>query len=109
MKGKTITLNLDSGEWKVEIYEIGNTYQLAATKGDEIAHFMIRKASYLNYLKKKQDNQEVKENSGLSWTGIEMLTPKDFLRLRDVLYENMDADLSKEKASWGIVEQKIVE
>ncbi len=104
MTTKKITLSLDSGIWEVEIYEIGNTYQLAGNKDGETVHFMIRKNIYLNYLKKKQDNQEVDKNYGLFWTGTETITPNEFIQMRKLLYENMDADLTKEKVTWDIKE-----
>ena len=97
------TIKSDSGEWKTAIFEVGNTYQLSASLGAKDIHMMITKRSYLDYLKKKQDKEEVSPNFGLSCTGREHLSQVEFEMMRKELYTNMDADLSEEKFEAGII------
>jgi hypothetical protein len=106
MKEVKTTMNLESGNWKMNIFEIGNTYQIYAENGDKVVHFMINKRDYLKDLLEKQNGGEVKENHGITCTGRELLTQSEFNNMKKILFEHMDADLSEEKFVYGIIPDK---
>ncbi len=105
MKEIKTNLELDSGIWKINIFEIGNTYQLGAENGEKSIHFMINKRDYLADLLKKKNGEVVVENHSLSCAGREGLTQNEFDQMKNLLFEHMDADLSKEKIQWGIISE----
>lgn len=103
MKEVRLTQQLESGTWNITVFEIGNTYQIAAENGNKVVHFMINKRDYLHDLVKKQEGKEVKESNNLSCTGREFLTESEFDAMKLILFTHMDADLSEEKFLYGVV------
>lgn len=101
MKEIKTTMDLESGKWKMNIFETGNTYQLVGENGNKSVHLMINKRDYLGDLLKKQNG--VQENSNLSCSGRELLTQSEFESMKKILFEHMDVDLSEEKSQWGIL------
>lgn len=99
-----LTKKLESGEWAINVFEIGNTYQIAASKEGKNVHFMMNKRDYLQNLLKKQEDQEVKED--LSCTGREFLTESEFEEMKTLLIAYMDPDLSEEKYLYGIIPEE---
>lgn len=104
MKEVKLTKKLESGEWEILVYEIGNTYHLTASKEDKSVHFMMNKRQYLQDLLQKQEGLEVQER--LSCTGREFLTENEFKEMKTLLITHMDADLSDEKLLYGIVPEE---
>ncbi|MFZ2911970.1 MAG: hypothetical protein WAZ75_02710 [Candidatus Absconditicoccaceae bacterium] len=103
MKEIKTTMNLESGIWKINIFEIGNTYQLGAENGEKNIHCMVNKRDYLQDLLDRQMDKQAKEKYNFSCEGKELLTETEFQTMKKLLLENMDADLTQEKIQWGIV------
>lgn len=103
MKEVKLTQQLGPCTWNITVFEIGNTYQIAAENGNKVVHFMINKRDYLHDLVKKQEGKEVKESHSLSCTGRELLIEIEFEEMKKILFTHMDADLSEEKFLYGIV------
>jgi hypothetical protein len=107
MKEVKISKPQDASEWEIVVFEIGNTYQIAATNTDKVVHFMLNKREYLDMLLAKQNGRTLKENENLYCTGREFLSESEFEAMKSILFTHMDADLSEEKFLYGIVpEQK---
>ncbi len=92
-----VDLILKSGECKVEIFEVGNTYNIAAKIENQMVHVMLSKQSYFDRIKKKQKNIAVGENEGLHCKGTDALDSEDFTQMKDALYKVIDADLTPEE------------
>lgn len=107
MQEVKLTKKLESGEWAINIFEIGNTYHISAECGDKSVHFMFNKRKYLEMLLDKQkDNTSTMNHKILSCTGREFLTESEFDEMKNLLITHMDADLSEEKILYGIVPEE---
>lgn len=109
MKEINFSKDLESGTWQMSVFEIGNTYQIAATNGEKSVHFMLSKRDYLQNLLKKQHGKEVEEIPGLSCTGRESLTENEFGEMKKILFTHMDNDLIEEKTLYAILPETQLE
>jgi hypothetical protein len=102
MKKIHTTLALTSGTWDINVFEIGNTYQIEATLEEKSVHLLIHKRDYLKGLQRKQAGAVVDFQEHISCSGEDALLENELQEMVNILLQHMDNDLTDDKKLYGI-------